>query len=162
MSIPFAGNEVDVILDKAIREAYPEVDVPLSMIRSYKESYSYAGESESGARVKVPVGGKPRKIEIGKQVGFACNELVQEVFETVKKVIAMASPLSVFSLLQNIVLTGGGSRIRNIDQELQRLLLDDGYEEPVVRISSREVKPFVAIGAMKVAKAAREDQWVRL
>ena len=29
-------------------------------------------------------------------------------------------------------------------------------------ISSREVKPFVAIGAMKVAKAAREDQWVRL
>ena len=162
MSIPFAGNEVDVILDKAIREAYPEVDVPLSMIRSYKESYSYAGESESGARVKVPVGGKPRKIEIGKQVGFACNELVQEVFETVKKVIAMASPLSVFSLLQNIVITGGGSRIRNIDQELQRLLLDDGYEEPAVRISSREVKPFVAIGAMKVAKAAREDQWVRL
>ena len=162
MSIPFGGNEVDVILDQAIREAYPEVDVPLPMIRDFKESFSYVGESESGVRVKVPVEGKPRKVEIGKQVGVACNQLLQEVFETIKKVIAVASPQSVFSLLQNIVLTGGGSRIRNIDQELQRLLLDDGYEDPEVRISTREVKPFVAIGAMKVAKAAREDQWVRL
>ena len=74
----------------------------------------------------------------------------------------MASPQSVFSLIQNIILTGGGSRIRNFDQELQRLLADDGYEDPEVTISSREIKPFVAIGAMKVAKAARDDQWVRL
>ena len=162
LSIPFAGNEVDVLLDKEIREAFPEVDVPLSMIRKYKESYSYVGESESGARVKVPIDGKPRKIEIGKQVGNACNELLKEIFESIKKVIAMASPQSVFSLLQNIILTGGGSRIRNIDQELQRLLSDDGYEDPEVVLSSKELKPFVAMGALKVAKAARDDQWVRL
>ena len=160
LSIPFAGNEVDVLY-RAIREEFPEVDVPLTMIRKFKESYSYVGESESGARVKIPVGGKPRKIEIGKQVGESCNQLLQELFESIKKVIAMASPQSVFSLLQNIILTGGGSRIRNIDQELQRLLADDGYEDPEVTISSREIKPFVAIGALKVAKAAREDQWVR-
>ena len=161
LSIPFAGNEVDVILDKGIRETYPEVDVPLSMIRKFKESYSYVGEAESGARVKVPVDGKPRKIEIGKQVGEACNQLLQEIFGSIKKVIAVASPQSVFPMLQNIILTGGGSRIRNIDQELQRMLIDDGYEDPEVSISSRETKPFVAIGAMKVAKAAREDQWVK-
>lgn len=161
LSIPFAGNEVDVILDKAIREEYPEVDVPLSMIRKFKESYSYVGESESGARVKVPVDGKPRKIEIGKQVGVACNQLLGEIFDSIKDVISKASPQSVFGMLQNIILTGGGSRIRNIDQELQRLLVDDGYEEPDVRISSREVMPFVGIGALKVAKAAREDQWIQ-
>jgi len=161
LSIPFAGNEVDVILDKGIREEYPEVDVPISMIRKFKESYSYVGESESGARVKVPVDGKPRKIEIGKQVGAACNQLLSEVFDSIKDVISKASPQSVFGMLQNIVLTGGGSRIRNIDQELQRLLIDDGYEEPDVRISSREVMPFVGIGALKVAKAAREDQWIK-
>ena len=92
LSIPFAGNEVDVLLDKAIREEYPEVDVPISMIRKFKESYSYVGESESGARVKVPVDGKPRKIEIGKQVGLACNQLLGEIFDSIKKVIAIASP----------------------------------------------------------------------
>jgi rod shape-determining protein MreB len=161
LSIPYAGNEVDVSLDKAIREAYPEVDVPLSMVRKFKETYSYVGEIESGARVKVPVEGKPRKIEIGKQVGEACNQLLDEVFSSIKKIIAVASPQSVFAMLQNIILTGGGSRIRNFDQELQRMLADDGYEDPEVRVSSREIKPFVAIGALKVAKAAREDQWIK-
>ena len=87
--------------------------------------------------------------------------MLQEIFGSIKKVIAVASPQSVFPMLQNIILTGGGSRIRNIDQELQRMLIDDGYEDPEVSISSRETKPFVAIGAMKVAKAAREDQWVK-
>jgi len=161
LSIPYAGNEVDVSLDKAIREAYPEVDVPLSMVRKFKETYSYVGEIESGARVKVPVEGKPRKIEIGKQVGEACNQLLDEVFSSIKEIIAVASPQSVFAMLQNIILTGGGSRIRNFDQELQRMLADDGYEDPEVRVSSREIRPFVAIGALKVAKAAREDQWIK-
>lgn len=161
LSIPYAGNEVDVSLDKSMREAYPEVDVPLSMVRKFKETYSYVGEIESGARVKVPVEGKPRKIEIGKQVGEACNQLLDEVFSSIKKIIAVASPQSVFAMLKNIILTGGGSRIRNFDQELQRMLADDGYEDPEVRVSSREIKPFVAIGALKVAKAAREDQWVK-
>jgi len=162
LSIPYAGNEVDVSLDKAIREAYPEVDIPLSMVRKFKETYSYVGEIEAGARVKVPVEGKPRKIEIGKQVGESCNQLLLEVFSSIKEIIAVASPQSVFAMLQNIILTGGGSRIRNIDQELQRMLIDDGYEDPEVRLSSRELKPFVAIGALKVAKAAREDQWIKL
>ena len=161
LSIPFGGNEVDVILDQLVREAYPEVNLPISMIRGFKEEFSYSGELESGARVKVPVEGKPRKIEIGKQVGEACNRLVNEIAESLKQVISSASPQSVFSLLQNIILTGGGSRIRNIDQELQQRLVDDGYENPEVRLSDKDYSPLVSIGALKVAKAAREDQWIR-
>lgn len=161
LSIPFGGNEVDVILDQLVRESYPEVNLPISMIRGFKEEFSYVGEPESGVRVKVPVEGKPRKIEIGKQVGESCNRLVDEITESLKKVIASASPQSVFSLLQNIILTGGGSRIRNIDQEIQQRLVEEGYENPEVRISEKDYSPLVAIGALKVAKAAREDQWIR-
>jgi rod shape-determining protein MreB len=42
------------------------------------------------------------------------------------------------------------------------MLADDGYEDPEVIIASKDAKPFVAMGAMKVAKAARDDQWIRL
>ena len=87
---------MDVILDQFIRESYPEVNLPISMIRGFKEEYSYVGDPESGVRVKVPVEGKPRKIEIGKQVGEACS-LVDEITESLKQVIASASPpVSVF------------------------------------------------------------------
>jgi len=161
LSIPFGGNEVDVILDQLIRESYPEVNLPISMIRGFKEDFSYVGEPESGVRVKVPVEGKPRKIEIGKQVGEACNRLVDEITDSLKQVIASASPQSVFSLLENIILTGGGSRIKNIDQEIQQRLIEEGYENPEVRLSEKDYSPLVAIGALKVAKAARADQWLR-
>ena len=161
LSIPFAGNEVDVILDQLIRESHPEVKLPISMVRKFKEDYSYTGEPEAGARIKVPVEGKPRKIDIGKQVGEACNRLVDEIFDAIKQVIASASPQSVFSLLENIILTGGGSRIRNLDLELQQKLQEEGYENPCVRISAKDTSPLVAIGGLKVAKAAREDQWIR-
>ncbi len=160
-SIPFAGNEVDVILDQLIREAYPEVNLPISMIRRFKEEFSYCGEPEAGVRVKIPVDGKPRKIEIGKQIGESCNRLLDEVLSTMKEVISSASPQSVFSLLKNIILTGGGSLIRNVDKELQERLIEEGYEEPAVRLSQKEFAPLVAIGALKVAKAARLDQWIR-
>ena len=96
LSIPFGGNEVDVILDQLVRENYPEVNLPISMIRDFKEDHSYVGEPESGVRVKVPVEGKPRKIEIGKQVGEACNRLVDEITESLKQVIASASSVGLF------------------------------------------------------------------
>ena len=63
-------------------EEYAEVDVPISMIRKFKESYSYVGESESGARVKVPVDGKPRKIEIGKRGLLQFDALVGAISNT--------------------------------------------------------------------------------
>ena len=132
LSIPFAGNEVDAILDKAIREAYPEVDLPMEMVRKFKEEFSYVGELESGARVKVPVEGKPRKIEIGKQVGEACNQLLAEVL-SLCKVIAMAS--SQLLLLANIIPARGGSMIRDFDKKLQGFEEDD-YENPVVSVAA--------------------------
>ena len=64
LSIPFGGNEVDVILDQLIRESYPEVNLPISMIRGFKEDFSYVGEPESGLRVKVPVEGNRGRLRL--------------------------------------------------------------------------------------------------
>ena len=61
LSIPFGGNEVDVIMDQLIRETYPEVNLPISMVRGFKEEYSYVGEPESGVRVKCQLRANPGK-----------------------------------------------------------------------------------------------------
>ena len=161
LSMPYGGDEVDEILAQSIKETYPETNLSLSMVRRYKEEFSYVGELESGIRVKAPVAGKPCKLEVGNQIGDACNQLLGEIFQSAQKIIAMASSESVFDMLGNIILTGGGSRIRNIGQELERLLREDGYENPSVTIIDRDSKPFVAIGALKVANGARDDQWIK-
>lgn len=162
LSIPFAGDKVDQILSEEVKKAYPDVKISLGMIRKFKEQYSYIGETEYGKRVQVPVGGKPKKFEIGKQIGIACNQLLHEIFDATQEVIAMASAESVFDMLQNIIITGGGSRIKNIAPELQRLLLEDGYANPKVSIAGDTYKEFVAMGALKAAKGAKENQWLTL
>ena len=55
LSIPFAGNEVDIILDNLIREVYPEVEVPLSMIRSFKRVTRMWGKMNRGLELKFPL-----------------------------------------------------------------------------------------------------------
>ena len=76
-------------------------------------------------------------------------------------VIARASSDSVAELLQNIVLTGGGSRIRGFGAELQRLLTEEGYENPKVILANENYKEFVAKGALKAARQTKENQWLK-
>ena len=73
--------------------------------------------------------------------------------------IARASSDSVVALLQNIIVTGGGSQIKGIDAMLQKKLTDDGFESPKVRLAGVDYKRYVAIGALKAAQSARENQW---
>ena len=42
---------------------------------------------------------------------------------------------------------------------LQKRLADDGYESPKVRLAGQDFQRYVAIGALKAARAARENQW---
>ena len=63
------------------------------------------------------------------------------------------------TVLRNIILTGGGSRIRGLDAELQRLLAAEGYEQPAVCLAGERYREFVVLGALKAARQARENQW---
>lgn len=162
ISFAFAGDKVDGLLNEAIRKTYPDCALSMHKIREIKEQHSYVGKLEQPIIVNVVVGGKVRKLDVGQQIGEACNEIMQRILESIKLLIARASSDSVTGLLQNIILTGGGSRIRNLDTELQRLLTEEGYEQPQVRTVGENYKQYVALGALKAARQAKETQWQQL
>jgi rod shape-determining protein MreB len=162
VSIAFAGDRVDELLRAAIRREHPDVDVSLVRVREIKEQHSYVGKLDTPIVVSVIVGGKLRKLDLGAVIGDACQELLLRALDCVKSVIAQASSDSVAGALQNIILTGGGSRIRNVDLELQRLLAEDGYETPRVLTVGEHYKEHVAKGALAAARQAKEHQWLRL
>ncbi len=112
--------------------------------------------------MKVLIGGKSHTLDLGETIGRACNRLLEKIYPAVTALIARASSESVAQLLQNIVITGGGSRIRGLDTVLQQKLTEDGFESPKVRLAGPDYKRFVAIGALKAARSAREDQWQHL
>lgn len=49
-----------------------------------------------------------------------------------------------------------------IDTVLQDRLARDGFVNPKVRLAVADFKRFVALGALKAARGAREDQWPHL
>ena len=159
LSMSIAGDDVDQQLAKGLAAAYPDTRISPTKITEYKEEFSYVGEPRLGMKVRVPVAGKPKTIEIGNQVGEACNMLLKNIFDSLEKVIPMARPDSVFEMLGNIILTGGGSMIDNMADELERMLLESGYENPKVQVAGEDFKVFVAQGALKVASAAKPEQW---
>lgn len=162
LSLPFAGDKVDALLQEAIRKTYPDCELPIIKVREIKEQYSYVGQAPEPCVVSVIVAGKMRKLDLTEQVGGACGALLARLLATVKTLIARASYDGVAELLQNIILAGGGSRIRNLDTELQRLLTEEGFEQPSVKVVGKNYKEFVAKGALKAARQAREDQWQQL
>lgn len=159
ISLPFAGDKVDALLHAAIRKTYPDCELTTFKVRELKERNSFVGAPPGPAIGSVMVNGKLRKIDITEALAYACGALLEHILARVKQLISKASPDSVGELLQNIILTGGGSRIRGLDTELQRLLAAEGYEQPCVRRTGDRYQEFVALGALKAARQARENQW---
>jgi rod shape-determining protein MreB and related proteins len=162
ISFAFAGDKVDQLIADSIKKTYPDCDLSILKIRELKEKFAYTGPLSQPAIVSVTVGGKPRKLDLTEHIGQACRALLEQIFEAVKALIPRASSDSVSELLQNIILTGGGSRIRGLDTELQRLLTAEGFDQPVVKSVGENYKQYVAKGALKAAQQAREDQWQQL
>jgi rod shape-determining protein MreB len=162
ISLAFAGDAVDKLIEDDLQRTYPNNGLSRATIRQIKEEHSYVGAIRKPIDVKVLIGGKSHTLELGETIGRACNRLLEKIYPALTTLISRASSESVAQLLQNIVITGGGSRIRGLDTVLQQKLADDGFESPKVRVAGSEYKRFVAVGALKAARSAREDQWQHL
>jgi rod shape-determining protein MreB len=159
VSYPFAGNAIDEVIRSALEQLYPESGLSEHKIREIKEAHAYVGPSRKPIDVKIIIGGKARTLELGDVIGNACNKLLDRIYEGCKRLIARAASDGIEHLLQNIIITGGGSQIRGIDAELQKRLVTDGYENPKVRVAGPDFQRYVAVGALKAARGAREHQW---
>ncbi|HEY1792543.1 MAG TPA: rod shape-determining protein [Opitutaceae bacterium] len=159
ISIAFAGDAIDELLYDELNRTYPNNGLSRITVREIKEKHAYVGPSRKPMDVKVVIGGKSRTLELGDAVGNACNALIERIYPALTTLIGSASSDSVVTLLQNVIVTGGGSQIRGIDTLLQKKLADDGYESPKVRLAGQDFQRYVAIGALKAARAARENQW---
>ena len=162
ISLPFAGDAIDKIIEDELQRTYPNNGLSRATVRQIKEQHSYVGPTRKPIDVKVLIGGKSHTLELGEVIGRACNRLLEKIYPALTTLIARASSDSVAQLLQNIVVTGGGSCIRGFDTVLQQKLAEDGFESPKVRLAGADYKRFVAVGALKAARSAREDQWQHL
>jgi len=159
ISIPFAGDAIDELLHEELDRVYPNNGLSRHKVREVKEAHGYVGPSRKPLEVKVIMGGKAHNIELGDTLARVCNTLIDKIYPALTTLIERAPSDSVLTLLQNIIVTGGGSQLKGIDAVLQKKLTDDGFESPKVKLAGQDYKRYVAMGALKAARSARENQW---
>ena len=157
-----AGDQIDSVFADSIQRQYPDTKLSITKVREIKEQCAYVGELQNGVMTKVLVNGKPKNIDVGSLVGNACNQYLSELINTTVQLVTRVHSDSVEQILQNIVICGGGSQISNIAPEVQRLLLEQGYEYPKVTTVGKNYQNLVALGAWKVARSTPSEKWQHL
>lgn len=162
ISLPFAGDTVDRIIQKAILAKYPDCGISVAKCREIKETYSFVNGSKNSVLAPVMIRGKVRRLEVADAIDTACNALLEKIYQAVRTLIMRAEPESIPSLLKNIIITGGGSMIPGLDEALESLLLEEGFEGCQVTCAGDSYKSKVAAGALITAHQADERQWQNL
>ena len=159
VSTTFAGDAIDQLISTAILQTYPDCQISLHKVCETKERHSFVMSPETQVMIDLVVAGRTRQFDVTEQVGAGCDTLLKHILDLARGLIARADPDAVPELLQNIVLTGGGSLVRGLGVALQTLLIEDGYENPKVSVIGPNYKEQVARGALKAAHQAKDRQW---
>jgi rod shape-determining protein MreB len=151
-----AGDYVDEQLFSYLSEKYPNSRFNINMVRQFKEKYSFVGDVDGDALVELPVDGKPVMHDIKNEVKRACESILPAIVDTTSEMIARFDPEFQIKIKNNIVIAGGGSRIRGIDKYINDALKEFGpcnircVEDPLYAGSD---------GALKLAFDMPEKYW---
>ncbi len=154
-----AGNFVDEKLEALIVETYPGVQTNRYVVCRLKEENGYVGQPDGQIIADLRADGKPVSYDITEVVGAACEMLLPGITEGVERLIQTVSPEDQETMLQNIFVAGGGSRIKGIDQSIADALRDYG-EVGVTCVADPTYA--VAMGALKLASELLPQYWEQL
>lgn len=159
ITLTTAGDYVDELLLKLIRENHPDAQLTINMVREMKEKYGLVIDTNDRILVKVPVAGKPRSIDITDECQQACKSIVPPILEAVGNLISTYDPEFQQRILQSVILAGGMSQIRGLDK-----LVEAGLQEYGGGKVSRVEEPVYAgaDGSLKLAYDMPEALWKEL
>jgi rod shape-determining protein MreB len=160
ITLTHAGDWIDKRFGELLGEAYPEAQFTVQMLKRIKERYACVSQDQPKVMVEFPVGGKPTPFDVTDQLRTACQGIVPPIVEGLSQLVASFDPEFQDRLKGRVLLGGGGSQIKGLDDAIEREMkerLGDGKvercEEPMYGGSN---------GALKIAHDMPAEFWEKL
>ena len=159
VTIPIGGDIIDEQFLHRIGEMYPNAYLSQNMAREIKERYGFVSDVTEPALVTLPTDGKPTEFDLTNPLKAACRSIVPPLIEKLREVIAKVDPEFRQAMLDNIVLSGGGSQLKGLDQVIEKALQELGGGKV------RKVGDSVftgAVGAHRLALGMSPADWNKI
>ena len=160
ITITFAGDYVDGKLSTLLKDACPEAQFTIQMVKEIKEKHANLYDQIDPVIVELPVKGKPTEFDITDQVREACWSIVPPIVEGLGELIATFDPEFQQRLKDRVLLAGGGSQIKGLDVAIQKEMKQRLGSGKVVLIE--EPMYGGANGALKIAHDMPAEYWEQL
>ena len=155
-SLTKAGDYIDQLMLELIRKRYKGAQITLNMIQEWKDKYAFVGKLHTPVEVEFPMAGKMNNVDIGEEMGQACESIVPDILKVLKQMIATYDPEFQNEIRKNIIIAGGCSQINNLKEYVEDKMKSFGGGQAII------VKDPIyagANGALKLAREMPEGYW---
>jgi rod shape-determining protein MreB len=159
ITLTTAGNFLDNEISQAILKRYPDVQITPKIIRSIKEKYGFVSDTADPIHVVLNQQGIPKEYDITELLKTACLTLTDPISQAVQQLVGSFDPDFQESLRHNIILAGGGSRLKGIERAVEKSLeiYGGGKVECV-----QDAEYCGSIGALRMSMEMPEEYWEQL
>lgn len=159
LTLPIAGNYLDECITEAILSMHPDVQLTPQIVRRIKERYGYVTDVSDPVMVSLAKAGIPSDYDITDILREACLQLTNPICEAVQKLVGTFDPDFQEKLRHNIIVAGGGSRLKGIDRAIEKSLRPYGGGTAT---TVQDAEFCGAIGALKMAVEMPEEYWEKI
>ncbi|MDX8393514.1 MAG: rod shape-determining protein [Mariprofundales bacterium] len=158
-TLKHAGNFLDETLKLAILDKFPDVQLTNKIIREIKEKHAYAGENSDQILVMLNQKGIPTEYDLTDIMRTSCLQLIQPITQAIGEMIGSFDPDFQHILRHNIIIAGGGSRLKGIDVAVSKCLITYGGGNAEC-VSDSEFCG--SVGALKMSIEMPEEYWEQI
>ncbi len=159
MTLKIAGNYLDQQLTNCILNQYPNVQVTPQIIKRIKEKYGYVSDVTDPVKVTLTELGIPAEYDITEILRECCLKLTSPISESIQDMVGTFDADFQQKLRNNVILAGGGSRLKGIDIAVEKSLVEYGGGDAMC---VHDAEYCGSIGALKMCLEMPGNYWEQI
>lgn len=159
VTLQVAGNFLDDEITREIHAKYPDVQLTPQIVRRIKEKYGYVSDTSDPIRVTLTNRGIPSEYDITDIMRESCLQMTQPIAGAIQELVGSFDPDFQGHLRENIVIAGGGSRLKGIDLAIEKSLTTYGGANAEC---VQDAEYCGCMGALKMCVEMPEEYWERI